>query len=167
MIRGTTSPCARYVTMPAAIGNWCQRAALREPATCLTTRPLSSSPSLWRYGVWIFKCTHNFRLHDYKFVKLLCSFSNAVLSNFHPTCAFIDIVWKYMISQRLSQRQCCLSLQRFSSWSTGRDDRCAWTIPGTWQALEKRKRWVEPINNYDTLYSNKKKQPFSVFLQKW
>lgn len=35
------------------------------------------------------------------------------------------------------------SSQRSFSWSTGKGDRCDWTMSGTWQALEKRKRWVK------------------------
>lgn len=35
------------------------------------------------------------------------------------------------------------SFQRSFSWSTGRGDRCDWTMSGTWRALEKRRRWAK------------------------
>lgn len=51
VIPGTTSPCVRSATAPAATGSLWRHVAQLEPATCLTTQPQSSSPSSWPFGV--------------------------------------------------------------------------------------------------------------------
>lgn len=51
VIPGTTSPCVRSATTPAATGSLWRHVAQLEPATCSTTRPRSFSPFSWPSGV--------------------------------------------------------------------------------------------------------------------
>lgn len=124
--RGTTSPCARCVTTPAATGSWWQPAARLEPATCLTTQPPSFSPSLWLYGV---------RLRLYSWCS---SWSFEALWSSWDVC-LAECLSTQQVSGRGFHRTCFMKQGRVHCWThkqslwvfyeplaIKRWDRCSW-----------------------------------------